>query len=74
MSSSTSAPARSGILRGSNAAQVSLARLDADLRRSPYATGGFTDPRLVDPTLEKAFAEAVESARADARAEGLQQG
>jgi len=74
MSSSTSAPARSEILRGADATQVSLARLDADLRRSPYATTGFTDPRLVDPTLEKAFDDAVESARADARADGFQHG
>lgn len=74
MSSSTSAPARSAILRGSVATQVSLARLDSDLRRSPYATGGSADARLVDPTLEKAFDEAVESARAQAHAEGFQRG
>jgi flagellar assembly protein FliH len=74
MSLSTSAPTRSGILRGTSATQVSLARLDADLRANPYATGGFADPRLVDPTLEKAFEDAVATARAEARAEGLQQG
>jgi flagellar assembly protein FliH len=74
MSSSTSAPARSEILRGSDATRLGLARLDSDLRRSPYATGGFTDPRLVDPTLEKAFEAAVESGRAQARADGYQQG
>jgi len=74
MSSSTNAPARSEILRGSDATHVSLARLDADLRRSPYAAGGFADPRLVDPTLEQAFEVAVEAARAQARADGFQQG
>jgi len=73
-SSSTSAPARSEILRGSDATQVSLARLDADLRRNPYAAGGLADPRLVDPTLEQAFDAAVEAARAQARADGFQQG
>jgi flagellar assembly protein FliH len=74
MSLSTSAPARSAILRGESATQVSLARLDADLRRNPYAAGGLADPRLVDPILEKAFEDAVEAARAEARAQGLQQG
>lgn len=74
MSSSTSAPTRSEILRGADATQVSLARLDSDLRRSPFATGVSADPRLVDPTLEKAFQVAVESARTQARAEGFQQG
>ncbi len=74
MSSSTSAPTRSEILRGFDATQVSLARLDADLRRSPFATGRFTDPRLVDPTLEKAFEGAVELARAQGHADGFQQG
>lgn len=74
MSSSTSAPARSEILRGADATQVSLARLDADLRRSPFATGASADPRLVDPTLERAFEKAVESARTQSKAEGFQQG
>lgn len=74
MSSSTSAPTRSEILRGADATQVSLARLDADLRRSPFAAGSSADPRLVDPTLEKAFATAVESACVQARADGFQQG
>ncbi len=74
MNSSTSSPARSEILRGSNATQVSLARLDADLRRNPYATGGFADPRLVDPTLEAAFESAVAAARAEASADGFQRG
>jgi flagellar assembly protein FliH len=74
MSSSTSAPVRSEILRGKSATHVSLARLDADLRENPYAAGGLVDPRLVDPTLEKAFDVAVESARAEARAEGREQG
>jgi flagellar assembly protein FliH len=53
---------------------VSLARIDADLRTNPYATGGLVDPRLVDPTIEKAFDDAVASARAEARQEGLRQG
>ena len=74
MSSSTSAPTRSEILRGVEATQVSLARLDADLRRSPFATGASADPRLVDPTLEKVFAAAVESARAQGQTDGFQQG
>ncbi len=74
MSSSTSAPARSAILRGVGASQANLARLDGDLRRSPFATGASADPRLVDPTLEKAFEVAVESARGQAQADGFQQG
>lgn len=74
MSTSTSAPGRTVILRGSLATNASLARMDADLRDSPYIADGFADARLVDPTLAKVFEDAVEAARAQAREEGFAQG
>jgi flagellar assembly protein FliH len=74
MNSSTSASTRTAILRGSLAVHASLARLDSDLRDNPFATDGFADARLVDPILAKAFADAVEGARTQARAEGLARG
>jgi flagellar assembly protein FliH len=74
MSSLISAPNRSVILRGSLATKASPARMDADLRDSPYIVDDFADARLVDPTLAKAFDDAVERARAQARDEGFAQG
>jgi flagellar assembly protein FliH len=73
-SSSSSAPARNRILRGSDAVKVNLARIDADLRSSPYVGAGYTDARLVDPVLAKAFEEAVASARLQAHEDGFAQG
>ncbi len=63
-----------GLLRGAAAAAAPAARLDADLRSSPYARRSGGDPRLVDPRLEQAFAEAAETVRAAARAEGYAAG
>jgi len=74
MNSSSSAAVRGSILRGSAATQVSLARMDADLRDHPYATGLSADPRLVDPLLAKAFDEAVNAAREEAHHDGFAQG
>lgn len=73
-SSSSSAPTRAAILRGSAASHVSLARMDADLRDHPYATSLSADPRLVDPLLAKAFDEAVNTAREQARNDGFAEG
>lgn len=62
------------VLRGEQAVRVRLARLDADLRTSPWAQRYGADPRLVDPRLEEAFDEAAEAVRAAARAEGYAAG
>lgn len=74
MNSSSSAPARTAILRGSVATELTPARIDADLRTTPYGTEGFADARLVDPRLAKAFEDAVAAARAQAREEGFARG
>jgi flagellar assembly protein FliH len=74
MNSSSSAPTRTAILRGSVATRVTPARIDADLRTSPYITSGFADARLVDPNLAKAFEDAVAAAGARARDEGFARG
>ncbi len=74
MSTSSSAPSRAEVLRGAEASRVSLARIDADLRLSPYASDDFADPRLVDPALAAAFDEAVAVATARGREEGYARG
>ncbi|MGH8890365.1 MAG: FliH/SctL family protein [Acidothermaceae bacterium] len=73
-SSSSSAPVRAAILRGTDADQVTIARMDADLRENPYAIGSFADRRLVDPVLAEVFEAAVASARDQARKDGFAQG
>ncbi len=65
------ASTRTTILRGNLAAVLSPARLDSDLRVSPYVLGHRTDARLVDPALAQAFEEATIAARLEARQEGL---
>jgi flagellar assembly protein FliH len=62
------------VLRGAAAAQVMPARMDADLRTSPYAGRYGADPRLVAPTLELAFAERVAAAEEEARQRGYADG
>ena len=74
MSSSSSAPVRAAILRGTDANQVTIARMDADLRENPYAIGSFADRRLVDPVLAEVFDAAVATARAQAHQDGFAQG
>lgn len=64
----------SEVLRGPAAAAVRGARLDADLRHSPWAQRHSADPRLVDPQLEQAFAAAAEEVREAARAQGYAAG
>lgn len=73
-SSLNSAPTRGAILRGTAATHASLARMDADLREHPYATGRSADPRLVDPVLAKAFDDVVSAAREQAHSDGFAQG
>ena len=71
---SSSSNAASVILRGSAAAQVNVACLDADLRTSPYARHGVVDARLVDPALVKVVDDAIAATTAQARAEGFARG
>lgn len=70
-SSNSAAPV---ILRGSAAARVNPARLDADLRTNPYARCAIADARLVDPTLARVVDEAVAAATARAQEEGFARG
>lgn len=58
------------LLRGA-AADLPLARLDADLTVSRFQRGGGRpDARLADPSLERAFEETATQVRAASRAEG----
>ena len=47
-----------------------MARLDSDLRRSPYAIRFGTDPRLVDPLLEAEFSATAVRVREQAEQDG----
>ncbi|HSF26499.1 MAG TPA: FliH/SctL family protein [Actinomycetes bacterium] len=67
-------PVVSVVLRGPAAAEARTARLDADLRHSPWAQRHSADPRLVDPQLEQAFADAAAEVREAARAQGYAAG
>jgi flagellar assembly protein FliH len=51
-----------------------LARLDSDLRTSPFARRLGTDPRLVDPRLEAEFVATADLVRAEARKQGHAEG
>jgi flagellar assembly protein FliH len=62
------------VLRGEAAVHVFPARIDADLRENPYVKNARTDPRLVDPTLVRAFDELATEVRASAQREGYEAG
>ena len=70
MSTWSEAPTRSRVLRGGVAGAARSARLDSDLRTTPFAAAHVVDARLTDPHLQDVVAEAVRSAAAQARAEG----
>jgi flagellar assembly protein FliH len=79
MSSWSEAPARptvlrSAVLRGSDAAQARPARMDAELRTSPFAAGHAVDARLTDPHLEQVVAAARQQAMEQGAAEGHRAG
>lgn len=79
MSTSSEAPARSGgprstVLRGSDAACARPARMDAELRTSPFAASHAVDARLTDPHLEQVVATARRQAVEQGAAEGHQAG
>jgi len=62
------------VLTGRAADSAMLARLDSDLRKSPFARRLGTDPRLVDPRLEAEFVATADLVRAEARAQGHAEG
>jgi flagellar assembly protein FliH len=65
---------RGTVLRGEIGVQILPARIDCDLRDNPYAKGTGTDPRLVDPTLVRAFDELAVEVREHAQQEGFDAG
>lgn len=69
---------RSAVLRGSEAAGVRPARMDAELRTSPFAPTHAVDPRLTDPhlqeLLEVAHRQAVEHGHAEGHHAGYAAG
>jgi flagellar assembly protein FliH len=71
---SLSSDARGSVLSGASASGARAARLDSDLRRSPYAQRFGTDPRLVDPQLERAFVETDAKVRKQAQIDGFARG
>lgn len=78
MSTWSEAPARSQVLRGTAAVTARAARLDSDLRTSPFASASGVDARLTDPYLQDVVAaaarDAVERGRAEGRAAGYAAG
>lgn len=70
MSTWSDAPARSSVLRGGSATTARAARLDSDLRSTPFAPAHAVDPRLTDPHLQAVVAQAVQVASEQGRAEG----
>jgi flagellar assembly protein FliH len=79
MSTSSETPTRSGgprssVLRGSDAAGARPARMDAELRTSPFAAHHAVDARLTDPHLEQVVAAARRRAVEQGAAEGHQAG
>jgi len=70
---SSSRPARSTVLRG-GVANSRPARMTSDLVSNPFATGRFSDARLVDPVLEQVVADAADEAAAAGRAAGFAEG
>jgi flagellar assembly protein FliH len=73
MSSSTEPRGGSAVLRGTDAARATAARFDSELRTHRYLRVGH-DPRLLDPSLELAFAESTAEARTMAQAKGYAAG
>ena len=78
MSTWSDAPVRSRVLRGGMATSARSARLDSELRTTPFAPTHVVDARLVDPHLQEVVADArrvaVEQGRAEGHATGYAQG
>lgn len=65
---------RGAVLRGSDAAGARPARMDAELRTSPFAPTHGVDPRLTDPHLQEVVAIARRQAVQQGAAEGHRAG
>jgi flagellar assembly protein FliH len=65
---------RGAVLRGSDAEAARPARMDAELRTSPFASAYGVDPRLTDPHLQDVVATARRSAVEQGTAEGHRAG
>lgn len=65
---------RGAVLRGSDAAGARPARMDAELRTSPFAPTDGVDPRLTDPHLQEVVATARRQAVEQGAAEGHRAG
>lgn len=65
---------KGGTLADGAPAIVVPARIDADLLDNPYLHGLHADPRLVDPTLARAFDDIADAVRENAREEGFRAG
>lgn len=65
---------RGAVLRGSDAASARPARMDSELRTSPYAVAHVVDARLTDPHLQDVVATARRQAMEQGHAEGYQAG
>jgi flagellar assembly protein FliH len=65
---------RGAVLRGSDAVAARPARMDAELRTSPFAPSHAVDPRLTDPHLQDVLASARRQAVEQGSAEGHRAG
>lgn len=74
MSTWSDVPARSSVLRGGAATTARAARLDSDLRRTPFASAHAVDARLTDPHLQNVVAEAARAGAEQGRAQGYAAG
>lgn len=78
MSTWSDAPARGTVLRGGAASVARPARMDSELRSTPFAPLGAVDARLTDPHLvgvvDTARRAAAEQGRLDGHAEGYAAG
>lgn len=62
MSTWSEAPVRTRVIRAGAASDVRAARIDSDLRTTPFASAHVVDARLTDPHLQSVVAEATQAA------------
>lgn len=74
MSSSSDAPSRGRVLRGGAALLARPARMDSELRSSPFADAHVVDARLTDPHLQDVVDRARRAAVEQGQAEGFSAG
>jgi len=74
MSTWSEGAARGTVLRGGAAAIARPARMDSELRSTPFAAGHVVDARLTDPHLQDVVDQARHAAAASGHAEGFAEG